>query len=138
VDVRGAAFKDGALLFVKEIMDGKWSLPGGWADINESPATAIVREIQEEAGYDTRCTKLVAVYDRSMHPHDPPHPFHVYKLFFQCEIVGEIKRSDRETEAVGFFPEDALPELSLARVTPDEIARLFHHYRHPELPTDFE
>ena len=43
-----------------------------------------------------------------------------------------------ETEAVDFFPEHALPELSLTRVMPAQIARLFAHYRHPDWLTDFD
>ena len=43
-----------------------------------------------------------------------------------------------ETEAVEFFREDALPKLSLTRVVPAQIARLFAHYRHPEWPADFD
>ncbi len=94
-------------------------------------------ELYEESGYQTRATKLLAVYDRDKQGH-PPFPFYVYKLFFQCELIGGSPSSSIETEAVDFFPEDALPELSIGRVTPTQIARLFQHYRQPDLPTDFD
>jgi len=35
VDVRAAAFIDGQVLLVREISDGGWTLPGGWADVNQ-------------------------------------------------------------------------------------------------------
>ncbi len=51
VDVRGVLFKDSRILMVKELMDGgRWTLPGGWVDVNESPSYAVEREMREEAG----------------------------------------------------------------------------------------
>ncbi len=83
VDTRGVVFRDGALLMVKELEDGRWTLPGGWADILESLREAVEREVFEESGFRTRAVKLLAVFDRSKHPHEPPYPYHIYKLFMQ-------------------------------------------------------
>ena len=137
VDVRGAVFQGDAILLVKERRDGLWTLPGGWADMGEAPAEATVREVREESGYETRAVRLLALYDRNRHGH-PPAFFHIYKVFFQCDLVGGAPVDSVETEGAGFFPEGALPALSLARVTPQEIARLFELYRHPEWPADFD
>jgi ADP-ribose pyrophosphatase YjhB (NUDIX family) len=136
VDVRGVVFRDGALLFVKEPDDGLWSLPGGWADVGESPSEAVVREVFEESGYTTQAAKLLALYDRNKHPH-PPFPHHAYKLFIRCELLSQVPAGSAETEA-RFFSEEAIPELSVARVTVEQIARLFEHYRHPEWPADLD
>ncbi|MBI1877644.1 MAG: NUDIX hydrolase [Chloroflexi bacterium] len=138
IDTRGVVFLEDMLLLVKEAEDGCWTLPGGWADVNESPSETVAREIFEESGFETRVVKLLAVYDRSKHPHTPPHPFHTYKLFFRCEIIGGAATKSMETEAVGFFREDDIPELSISRVTSGQIARLFEHHRHPDWPTDFD
>lgn len=137
VDVRAAVFQDGRILLVREKADGGWTLPGGWADVGDSPAEAVAREVSEESGYQVRVAKLLAVYDRNRHGH-PPHLFHIYKLFFHCEIVGGAAATSAETTDVGFFAEDAIPELSTSRVTRTQIARLFEHARHPEWPTDFD
>jgi ADP-ribose pyrophosphatase YjhB (NUDIX family) len=138
VDVRAVIFRDDALLLVKERDEGRWTLPGGWADVGESPRENVVREVAEESGYQVRATKLLAVYDRSLHAHEPPFPFHVYKLFFQCEIVGGAAETRFETSAAAFFRADSLPPLSLTRVTPAQIDRMFEHRRHPDWPTDFD
>ncbi len=138
VDVRGVVFRDGALLLAQEKSDGRWSLPGGWADVSFSPAENVTREIFEETGFQARAVKLLAFYDREKHPHDPPYVQHVYKVFVRCEIVGGEAATSHETDAVGFFGEAAIPELSLARVTPTQIARCFEHLRQPGLPTDFD
>ena len=137
VDVRGAVFHEDKVLLVRERADGLWTLPGGWADVNDSPSQAVVREIQEESGYQTRAVKLAAVYDRNRHPH-PPTAHHAYKLFFICELVGGTARTSVETDGVGFFGLDELPELSTARVTRAQIERLFEHRRVRDLPTDFD
>lgn len=137
VDVRGVVIREDAILLVKERSDGAWSLPGGWADVYDSPSEATVREVWEESGYHTRVTKLLALYDRNKQGH-PPHPFHTYKIFFRCEIIGGEAAASHETEEVGFFEEDAIPPLSLTRVTPAQIARFFEHARNPDLPTDFD
>jgi len=137
VDVRGAVFRDDAILLVKERSDGGWTLPGGWADVGDAPSLAVEREIAEESGYQARAVKLLAFYDRNQHGH-PPYPFHAYKVFFLCELTGGAAQPSGETSEVGFFHEDALPELSLTRTVPSQIARLFEHYRHPEWPTDFD
>lgn len=139
VDVRGVIFEDDKILLVKESKDGCWTLPGGWVDIGESPSEACARETYEESGYKTEAVKLLAVYDRSRHGH-PPHMWYIYKLFFLCKQVGtsEPLPPNVETEAVEFFAEDALPPLSIGRVTPTQIRRLFEHHRNPDLPADFD
>ncbi len=137
VDVRAATFKDNTILLVKERSDGGWTLPGGWADVGDSPSKAVAREVLEESGYHVRVTRLLAVYDRNKHGH-PPHPHHVYKLFFQCEIEGGAPATSIETDDVAFFSVDALPPLSLTRVTPPQIDRLFTLYHQPAAPTDFD
>lgn len=137
VDVRAAVFRDDAILLVRERSEGLWTLPGGWADIGESPGEAVARETYEESGYRVRAVKVLAVYDRNKHPH-PPFPFHTYKIFFQCELTGGEPAHSVETDGVGFFRVDELPELSVMRVTPEQIARFFQHYCHPDWPTDFD
>jgi ADP-ribose pyrophosphatase YjhB (NUDIX family) len=137
VDTRACVFREDRILLVQEIADCAWALPGGWADVGESPADAVVREVREESGYETRAVKLFAVYDRNRHGH-PPFPFHAYKLFFQCELVGGAPALSDETSGVDWFAEDRLPALSTTRVTAAQIHRFFEHYRNPQWPTDFD
>lgn len=139
VDTRGVVFRDSRILMVREMLDnGRWTLPGGWVDVNETPSQAVTREIFEESGFEVKVVKLLAVYDRTHQGHSPPLPFHVYKLFFRCEIVGGEATPSYETPAVDFFAEDQIPEVSRSRVLPHQIRRFFEHYRNPDLPTDFD
>jgi ADP-ribose pyrophosphatase YjhB (NUDIX family) len=137
VDVRAAVFRDSKLLLVKEWEDGCWTVPGGWADVGDSPSMAVVREVKEESGYDVKASKLLALLDRNFHGH-PPIPYHAYKLFFLCDLLGGESTAGNETQDVGFFGEEEMPPLSLTRVTPAQVSRLFEHLRHPEWPTQFD
>jgi ADP-ribose pyrophosphatase YjhB (NUDIX family) len=137
LDARGVVFRDEGILLVRERADGRWTLPGGWVDVGDAPRDAVEREIREESGYLTRAVRLLAVYDRNRHPH-PPHPLHIYKLFVLCELVGGEPAESEETMGVGFFPRGGLPELSLGRVTPGQIARMFAFRDHPEWPPDLD
>jgi ADP-ribose pyrophosphatase YjhB (NUDIX family) len=140
VDVRGAVFCRGQLLLVREKADNdRWTLPGGWADVNESPTDAVVKEVREEAGLEVRPYKLAAVWDRARHPHQPRYLFHIWKLFFLCEVIGGQARIGEETTEVRFFAKDGLPaELSVSRVLHAQLRRMFRHLEQPGLPTDFD
>jgi len=137
VDVRGAAFIDGRILMVREISDGKWTLPGGWADVNQTAAECVVREIAEESGFQARALKLAAVHDYQK-SNRPGAVDSIYKMFFLCEITGGAARPSDETSEVAFFSRDALPPLSVGRSTAAQILRMFEHHESPELAADFD
>jgi len=143
VDVRVAAFRHDSggpeILLVRERRDGRWTLPGGWADVGETPSEAAQREVREESGFEVEITRLLALYDKRMHPH-PPQPYYIYKLFFEARIVGSHSATGDgfETDATGFFALNALPPLSLNRVVPQQIQRMFELHAAPDAPSDFD
>jgi ADP-ribose pyrophosphatase YjhB (NUDIX family) len=137
VDVRAAAFLEGRVLLVREISDGAWTLPGGWADVNQSAAECVVREVAEESGYRVRAVKLAAVYDYRKR-NRPHHLDSIYKMFFICELSGGSASASIETSEAAFFARDALPPLSVGRTTAEQIARMFEHAEQPGLPADFD
>ena len=137
VGVRGAAFRDGRVLMVREVTDGRWALPGGWADVNQTAAECVTREIWEETGFTARAVKLCGVWDRRRHGF-PPNPLTIYTLFFLCELTGGAPRTSIETTEIGFFAEDHLPELSPGRNQLHQIRRMFAHQAEPLLPTEFD
>lgn len=138
VDVRGAVFRAEKVLLCREKADGCWSLPGGWADVNDPPSHAVIREVREETGYDVRCIKLAAVLDRDLHYHEDVRPFHSYKLMFLCEITGEVAELCHDITEAAFFPLNDLPPLSRARSLPMHIEMMNRHRLDPALPTEFD
>ncbi|HEY4211036.1 MAG TPA: NUDIX hydrolase [Steroidobacteraceae bacterium] len=137
VAVRGGVFKDGRILLVRETSDGKWCLPGGWVDVNDSPSQAVEREIFEESGYRAKAISLAGLQDRRRHP-QPPSLFHNYVALFVCDLLSGSPKPSVETDAIDFFSRDALPELSLARMHPSQIELLFRHRENPALPAEFD
>ena len=95
LDVRLALFRGGDVLLVRERMDGRWSLPGGFVDVGDSPSEAAVREAAEEAGVEARVERLAGVFDTRLQPDCPPHLFHIHKLVF----VGTLLDPNAEPRA---------------------------------------
>jgi ADP-ribose pyrophosphatase YjhB (NUDIX family) len=138
VDVRGVVFRSGKLLLVRERTDGLWTLPGGWADVNDSPSEAVEREVLEESGFRAKAETMLAIFDRAKHPHEPPFPFHVYKLFILCGLEGGEARTTFETSGVAFFGENEIPPLSISRITLDQIHFCFESQKNPTAPSRFD
>jgi ADP-ribose pyrophosphatase YjhB (NUDIX family) len=140
LDIRGAVFRDDAILLVQEAADGGWSLPGGWVDVGESPSEAVVREVLEESGYRTRATKLIALYERDRHA-PTPHVWHIWKAVILCELLDD-EQEELSVETIGarFFGQQELASLDLhySRATQWHIDRCFAHHENPDLPADFD
>ncbi|WP_425288321.1 NUDIX hydrolase [Terribacillus halophilus] len=137
LDIRGVVFQDGKLLLVKEKMDERWSLPGGFCELGLSASENAVKEIKEESGYDVVPKRLLAVLDSDKHT-DKPQMFHYYKIFLQCEIVGGGAQESVETSEIGFFDETELPPLSLKRNTEAQINMLFGFLHNPKKESVFD
>ena len=112
-------------------------MPGGWADVGESPSEAAARETLEESGYRVRPVRLLAAHDRDRHGH-PPMAYHVYKLVYLCEILDDEPLSDVDSDGASFFEGKEIPELSVTRVTRAQISRFFEQHSDPTLSTDFD
>jgi ADP-ribose pyrophosphatase YjhB (NUDIX family) len=138
VDVRAVVFRGDELLLVREARSGRWTFPGGWADVGDTPGAAAVRETREESGYEVVAEKVLALLDKTRHGH-PPSLDYTYKVLIGCRLQGgEPAASTHEIDGVGFFAEAALPDLDLDRTTPGLVALAFGHHRDPSRSTDFD
>lgn len=138
VDIRGFVLNEkDEILMAKESLDGKWSIPGGWADIGSTPSEIVVKEIEEETGIKAEVVRLLAVYDKRMHPH-PPAPNYVYKIIFHCRIVGGAMNSGFDILDTNFFSLDKLPELSEERILESQLKDLFQMATSVEPKTYFD
>ena len=138
VDVRAACFQGEKVLLVRERADEKWALPGGWADVGDSPSHSAIREVWEESGYVCQAEKLLAVYDANRGVGDLSL-YHAYKLVFLCKLTGEFEPQDSpEILEIGFFGRDEIPPLSLNRTWPEILEECFLHQQNTARPTYFE
>jgi ADP-ribose pyrophosphatase YjhB (NUDIX family) len=138
VDIRAFVLStDNKILMAKESADGKWSLPGGWADIGHSPAETAAKECKEETGIDVIPKRLLAVFDKKKHPH-PPEPLYIYKLIFHCEAVSSTLQKGFDVLDVGYFDINNLPELSTDRILKSQIELLYKKVTTSDTETIFD
>lgn len=125
VEVRGLLFNEkNEILMVEEKLDkGKWSIPGGWADIGFSPKEMIIKEMREETGLNVKVIKVLAILDKKFYAH-PEEPFYTYKIIFLCEKISGDLRNTFDIDDVKFFPLNSLPPLSKARILKEQIELL--------------
>jgi len=137
VDVRGAVFKEGKLLLVRERQDSGWTMPGGWADVGDVPSYAVEREVWEEAGLRVKACKVIGLYDANRV--GPLEIFHAFKVVFLCDLIGGQPRPSSETTEVAFFGLDEIPAiLSGERTRPRHISDAFNTQMNPDCPTVFD
>jgi ADP-ribose pyrophosphatase YjhB (NUDIX family) len=136
IDVRGAVIRDDEILLIQERADGKWAMPGGWADLGNAPASVAEREVQEESGFRVKAEKVVAVIDANRI--QPMEFYHAYKIIFLCTLLNGEPRVSHETLAVDFFDLNNLPPLSMYRTDENMLREVFAHIENPDRPTLFD
>jgi ADP-ribose pyrophosphatase YjhB (NUDIX family) len=136
IDVRGAVVRDNKILLIQERMDGRWAMPGGWADLGNAPAAVAEREVWEESGYHVKAEKVVAVIDANRI--EPLEFYHAFKIIFLCTLIGGEPQVSHETLAVDFFDMNNLPPLSLYRTDESMLREVFAHIQDPNRRTAFD
>ncbi|RYH08322.1 NUDIX hydrolase [Tropicimonas sp. IMCC6043] len=137
-DIRAAVIREGRILLVREKSDGRWTMPGGFADIGHSASEVAVKETREEAGLRVRADRLFCLRHRAKQPGDPDHR-DFYKIFFLCTPLDDAAPAPGpETSGAEFFATEDIPEMSLGRSTPADIARALAHHADPTLPAEFD
>lgn len=121
VDVRAMILSSAnEILLVKESSDGKWSLPGGWAEVGHSPMETAINECKEEAGLGVEVRRLLAVFDKRKHPH-PPALTYSYKMVFYCDAITDTIQKGFDLADVKYFSVENLPELSEDRILKSQL-----------------
>lgn len=109
--VDGIIFRDNTILLIKRKNNpfkGKWALPGGFVEYGETTEKAVIREIFEETGLNTKIKSLLGVYSD---PNRDPRGHTVSVVYILEVLDGTLKGGDDASEAK-FFQENQLPELS--------------------------
>ncbi|MBY5034967.1 NUDIX hydrolase [Streptococcus gallolyticus] len=123
IDTRAAIFKEDKILLVQEA-DGRWALPGGWCDVDQSVMDNTIKEVKEEAGLDAEAVRLIAVLDK--HKNNPANSaMRVTKIFIECRALGGQFVANSETLASDYFALSDLPQLSENKTTTKQIALCF-------------
>ncbi len=136
LDTRASIFENGKILLVRE-NNGKWSLPGGWCDVNVSVGENTVKEVKEESGLDVVADRIIAVQDRAKH-NLPVYAYGICKVFVQCSVIGGQFEQNIETTEYGYYEEDNLPELATEKNNEEQIKMCFDAYHTDEWKTLFD
>ena len=136
LDTRAAIFENGKILLVKE-NNGKWSLPGGWVDVNVSVKENTIKEVKEEAGLDVSADKIIAVQDRTKH-NLPVYAYGVCKVFVLCSVLGGQFQENIETTEFKYFNEDEIPKLAEEKNTIEQVKMCFKAYKSESWETIFD
>ena len=136
LDTRAAIFEEGKILLVRE-NNGKWSLPGGWVDVNVSVKENTIKEVKEESGLDVSADKIIAVQDRAKH-NLPVYAYGVCKVFVLCSVLGGQFVENIETTEFQYFGEFEIPELAEEKNNLEQIKMCFRAYRSENWETEFD
>ncbi|MGV4374856.1 NUDIX hydrolase [Trueperella pyogenes] len=136
LDTRAVITSDQAILLVRE-NDGRWAMPGGWADVGLTPSQNVEKETREEAGLDVVATRVLAVHNHATHNH-PRLPWSIWKIFVACEVRGGRFVDNVETTASGYFTPDNLPPLAEGKTTREQIELCLALAADPTRPVDFD
>ena len=136
MDCRAAIIEGDKILLVKE-NDGRWSMPGGWVDVDLSVKENTIKEVKEEAGLDVTADRIIAVQDRAKH-NLPLYAYGVCKVFVQCSVTGGRFEPNIETSEYRYFAPDGLPELAAEKNTEEQIRMCFEAYRSENWHTLFD
>jgi 8-oxo-dGTP diphosphatase len=110
------------VLLVKEKVDGGYTLPGGWADLFESPVEAIRKECLQEAGATVDVEKLSGVYHFDFNHQGSPQS--QYVLVFKGRLSKPLQPFGHEITDVGFFPINQLPKTLSFKITRKDLIRM--------------
>ncbi|MDD4103752.1 MAG: NUDIX domain-containing protein [Erysipelotrichaceae bacterium] len=109
------------ILMVREVKTQNYSLPGGWADLYDSPSQAAKNECLQEAGADISEMRLVGITNRTPFKSNTSVP--EYVIIFEGILSGKLHEHEYETDDVGWFPVDNLPEIS-RKLSMEELQRI--------------
>lgn len=136
LDTRAVIIRDQAILLVRE-NDGRWAMPGGWADIGLTLRQNVEKETKEEAGLDVVATRVLAIHNHATH-NRPALPWSIWRVFVACQVRGGEFVENVETTASGYFAPDELPPLAEGKTTREQIELCFALAEDATRPVDFD
>jgi len=111
--VDSLVIKDKKILLVKRagkyLETGKWALPGGFVERDETLKQAALREVWEETGYQAKLIKLLTIIDNPNRRHDN---YQNITFVYLVKALKKIQSHDSEISQVKWFDLNNLPKAS--------------------------
>lgn len=102
--------QEGRVLLVRRVNEpfrGLWTLPAGFVDAEEDPASAAARECEEETGLTVRVTRVLDVIAGREHERGAD-----FVIVYAAEVESGILRAGDDADEVGWFDTSQLPPLA--------------------------
>ena len=126
MDVRAWIVEDEKICLVRGQGENDWALPGGFGDVGYSPTENILKEIEEETGFEAKVERLLAVFDTNRFQLQSKQ---YAKFVFECKLLDGQFQENQEIADLQFFAIDQLPNLSEKRITKEQIELLWQVYQ---------
>ena len=126
MDVRAWIVEDEKICLVRGQGENDWALPGGFGEVGYSPTENILKEIEEETGFETKVERLLAVFDTNRFQLQSKQ---YAKFVFECKLLDGQFQENQEIADLQFFAIDQLPALSGKRITKEQIEILWKVYQ---------
>ncbi|MCQ2529549.1 MAG: NUDIX hydrolase N-terminal domain-containing protein [Saccharofermentans sp.] len=138
IDTRAVIFNERDEVLLVRDYDGKWALPGGWCDYDQSIVSNTVKEAYEEAGLRVKPLRLAAAHSHKMR-NNPNSFFSVMRFFMLCEVESGEFTANSETSESAYYPVDALPsDLNSHKATPEQIKRCLLCWKDPSMMPEID
>ena len=126
MDVRAWIIEDEKICLVRGQGENDWALPGGFGEVGYSPTENILKEIEEETGFEAKVERLLDVFDTNRFQLQSKQ---YAKFVFECKLLDGQFQKNQEIAALQFFAIDQLPALSEKRITKEQIEILWQVYQ---------
>ena len=126
MDVRAWIVEDENICLVRGQGENDWALPGGFGEVGYSPTENILKEIEEETGFEAKVERLLAVFDTNRFQLQSKQ---YAKFVFECKLLDGQFQKNQEIADLQFFAIDQLPALSEKRITKEQIEILWQVYQ---------
>ena len=124
VGVGAIIIEDSRVVLVKRRhppLQDEWSIPGGVLEVGELVREAATREAREETGLTVEPVELLGVYDRVLRDAEERVQYHYVLIDFLCRRVAGDLAAASDAAEVGWFTQQELPALKLAKDTMEVI-----------------
>ena len=120
LSTRSAIFNESDEVLLVKDYDGKWVMPGGWCDYNQTIYSNTKKEALEEAGLNVEPYRLVGLFDHRKR-NNPNSFFYDIHAFMLCRLIGGEFHKNIETTQSRYFPLNALTEMNDHKTSREQI-----------------
>jgi len=118
IGVGAVIIKDGKILLEKrknEPGKGKWSIPGGLVELGESVEQTVVREVEEETGFEVEKPEHIDVVDNIIRDESGRVKYHFVIIDYFMKLKGGTLKAASDAEELKWVPLSDVEKYDLTK-----------------------